>query len=168
METNKILLLAVTGIIATLLLLLVIRQLTRKLHPTDEGDAPTPVSYGIWASALVIAGGIILSTALSALGDAVDALYRLNGNNAGFKSVEYAASYTAISVLWLMVWHFIAAYIQPFLLGNRKIKIEAQRNNYTYFLLRGVILIVLVLLVQPLLSLIFHNLVPTVEIPIYH
>ena len=168
MDTTKSIALLTFSIIAIAISMLIIKWLTNKLKSKSNPDHTLNISLNIWIGFLVLAYFIILGKSLVLLNEGVDIILNSAITNILWKIVQTSSIFWGLTLVWFFVWHFISGYLTLLLLNTKSDSIEVDRNNWSYFLTRGIILAGSVFVVTPVFEILLRIFIPAIEIPFYH
>lgn len=166
MNTPNLIITAITGILSVALFVLLIQFFSRKINHEQEGKLKA--AYGIWTGFLTIGFGILLASSLKSISNALAILLNEAKTESTLPIIRNAALFTGFTFLWFTGLYFLTRLMAVMLLGKRTDSIEIDRNNYNYFLIKGIIFLAFVF---SLLS-VFENFLllfsPVVKTPFYH
>jgi hypothetical protein len=168
MNPIKTMTLTLAAIVMIAMMLTVIQLLLRKIKPKSETDFKIKGAYGVWFGCLFTAACLIIVKAIVFLAEAADNIYKTGATNLFFELVKISSLYIGLSVLWLLLWHFIAKVMTVIILGSRHELEEMELNNTHYFLIRGLIVVGFVFCLSPVLEIVFRAVMPNVPLPFYH
>jgi len=167
MEQTKFTLLLSYAVIATALSITVINLLIRGLRRQMLKKNVVPPSFGIWYSLLLLTLSVLSYTAFHQFNLALDVLLLRNPDQFWLECIKTASLYLGISYMVFVIWFYAIGLLNGIILGNRKDLPEIESNNYSYVLIKGVLLFSSVwLLVMPIENLL-RLLGPRLE-PLFH
>jgi hypothetical protein len=168
MDTTKSITLLTFGIIAIAISMLIIKWITNKLKSKSNVDHTLNISLNIWIGFLVLAYFIILGKSLVLLNEGIDNILNSAKTNILWKIVQTSSVFWGLTLVWFFVWYFISGYLTLLLLNTKSDSIEADRDNWSYFLTRGIILVGAVFVITPVFEILLRIFIPSIEIPFYH
>lgn len=166
MNTAKIIALTVFAITTLAVNLTVIQLLTRNIRSKHNEEGVLKLAVSIWLSALFIVSTIITSKSVNILNEAYD-LITLKSDSV-LPIFKISCLFAGLGVVWLIIWHYISGVLSFIPLGNRIDRKEADANNLSYFLLRGILFIGFIFCLAPVFEIILRFFLPSVEVPFYH
>lgn len=168
MELTKSILLTCIGIIAFAISLTISQLLNRKEKLKSENEGKILLSYGILFSSWVISISILIFKMLSILNEFMETIYKINNINPLIEISKTSVLFIGLTVIWLILWYYITRVLSLIFVGKRNILIEIERNNYVYFILKGIVFIGFVYCLIPVFEDILRTFLPIIEIPFYH
>lgn len=151
MEPTKLIVLLSYTIIATSLAVLLTNLLIWKVKQKSMDKGDVSVSFGVWYSAQLATLGVLLHTAFGRLISAMDLMLVSVDENAWMRLVKLFSVHLGTALVVFVIWYYVIGLLSTLIWGSRRDVIEAERNNYTYFLVKGILQFVSVwLLVSPL------------------
>lgn len=157
------------AVVATALMIMAIQFLAKKLNIKSEIEDKINTSYAIWSASIFITFFMLLKVALEQTENAIEVIiYSKTIENTFLEVMQRIAIFTGFTFFFTFLSFYIVSAIFKFSMGNRVDSYEIEKNNMGYFILKGV---VLVLLVFSLISIFEHLLrwfAPVVETPFYH
>ena len=117
---------------------------------------------------LFLSASVIQIKSISILSEAVDNIFKLKIEGAVFEVLKTSSIYIGISSLWFLLWYFIASVFAVISIGKRDDLIEIEKDNYTYFLIKGIILFGTVISLSSVFEMLLRFFVPSIQIPFYH
>lgn len=136
-----------------------------KVIKTEENNLK--ISYGIWLSSVIISGGIIISTLLKSVFEAVDVIQRMNQENLIIQISKLAGSLLFVSMSWLFLWYFLTKSIGK-IFYKTSLSESLENDNTGYFLIQGSVLVSLIFCSSAILEILLKMLIPSIDIPFYH
>ena len=168
METKPELLLITFTIISVVMGLFILSLLLRKLKPISESESKIKLSYAAWVFTLFVALSINTSRTLNVLSEAFDLISKMGKDTLFLNLFQISAIFIGLNILWFIVWFSISRVLTMILIGNRNIIKEMELDNVSYFLIRGVILIGIVLSFLTLYDSLLRIFLPSINIPFYN
>ena len=139
MNTSNLIITAIVGIIAIVLFVLAIQFLSKKINFEEEGKLKT--AFAVWISFSIASFALLLSVALKAVSGVIEVILGMTKTENTLPIIEKVALFTGFTFMWFVVTYFITQFITAILLGKRTDSIEIDRNNYNYFIMKGIILL---------------------------
>ncbi|WP_448698113.1 hypothetical protein ACFGVR_14930 [Mucilaginibacter sp. AW1-3] len=168
MNPIKMITLTLAAITTTALMLSTIQLLLRQVRSQSENDFRIKSAYGIWFASLAVAAILVSAKSILFLDEAADNLYKIMPVNLYWELAKTASLYMGLSVVWFLLWFFVAKAMAVTTLGMRREAEEMDLNNACYFLIRGLIFIGLVFCLSPVLDMVFRLVLPNVPLTFYH
>jgi hypothetical protein len=168
MNTNKTLILTLAGIIAIAITLLIIQLLTKKVQQKSALEGRFKISYGIWFCTLFIAASITMQKAIFILNEALDNIYKLNPTGQFANILKTASLLLGFGAVWLLIWYLVTNILSIVIVGKRLDGNEMEADNYTYFLIKGILLIGFILILSPIFDEVLRAFIPNIQMPFYH
>ncbi|ANH83101.1 hypothetical protein A8C56_20845 [Niabella ginsenosidivorans] len=168
METAKAITLSIAIIIALAIILMSIQLLLRKAKNRDSEDGKTEPAFGVWFATLFLSGAFIIAKEVAVFAEAVDNIYKINSATALFECFKTGSLFTGLSIVWLLLWYFIANMLFVMVTGKRNGAKEVAAGNFMFFLVRGMVLIGFIICLLPVFEMILRVFVPAVPVPFYH
>ena len=157
------------AIVATVLMLMAIQFLAKRQNIKSETEDKINISYALWVSSILIAFFIFLKVALEATENAIEIIISPKCiENALSGVMQRIAINVGFTFMFTFLSYFIVHNILKLTMGNRIDNVEIEKNNIGYFIIKGVILL---LLVFSLINIFEHFLrwfAPVVDTPFYH
>jgi len=156
------------AIISIVIMFQLVQFLAKRKKIKSENNQKTLISYSIWFGSLLISFSLYLKIALQQIENSIEYLIYANEVENTFLAVMEKIS---IFIGFTFVATFLALYITNFLtkisFNNKNDNYEIENNNYGYFLLKGIIMIVLVLVTLSLFEHFLLWFLPKIETPFY-
>jgi hypothetical protein len=166
MNTTSLIITALFGIIAITLFILAIQFLSKKINYEDEGKLKT--AFAVWIGFSIASFAILLNSSLKAISNAIEIIIGANKADSSLLIIEKNALFTGLTFTWFIVTYFITQFITAIILGKRTDNIEIERNNYNYFILKGIILLAFTFSLLSVFDNILRLFSPVVDTPFYH
>ena len=168
MNSSKLIIPALATIVAIMILLFILKVLSRKTNIKNTETGHYKSSFTVWFATLFLSGAIILYKAMNILGECIDIHYKNNPLNALMESIKSGSLYVGLSISWFLLWYYVSNTLSSLSFGKRSLIKEIESDNFNYFLIRGLILIGLIVCLIPLFDIIGRNFMPSVPTPFYH
>ena len=157
------------AIIATVLMLMVIQFFAKRQNIKSETEEKINTSYAIWISSILIAYFIFLKVAIEQTENAIEIIINPKCVENAFSGVmQRIAINIGFTFIFTFLSYFIVHNVLKLTIGNKIDSIEIEKDNRGYFIIKGIILI---LLVFSLINIFEHFLrwfAPVVDTPFYH
>ena len=168
MNTSKTIALTLSALVALSVMLLLIQLLTRKLKIIAIQDGRFRNAYGVWVGLLLGGATISVYGTMNILTEAIDRIYKIGLANTAGEVVKTASLFIGFSGGWFLGWYFIAGVLSITMLGNRKDTAEMELNNVSFFLIKGIVLVALILCLSTAFEDLLRIFMPDVATPFYH
>lgn len=169
MDKQSLFFTSIVAIVATALMLMSIQFLAKKLNIKSEKEQKITVSYSIWISSIMIAFFLFLKVALELVENSIEVIiYSKTIDNAFIAVMQKIAVFSGFTFLFIFLAYYVVHILLIFIIGKRNESIEMEKENTGYFIMKGVLLI---LLVFSLITIFEHFLgwfVIKVDTPFYH
>ena len=168
MNPLKLITISITIVISLIVLLLMIYLLTKNFKSRIDNDGKLKLSFGIWYSAIFLSGANIISSIIQAVFETIDNLIKIQPVRLYLEIVKSLSLIVGVAFVWLVIWFFVIKFLTKIIPIRLNEQEEMEDDNFSYFLIKGVILIGVIFSLSSVLSLILRSLIPNVEIPFYH
>ncbi|MDH7462591.1 hypothetical protein QEG73_14940 [Chitinophagaceae bacterium 26-R-25] len=168
MENTKAVILSIAAFISLAIIIMVIQFLSRKLKNKSHEDGKIKLSFGIWFSTFFLSASLIMARTIVVFGEAVDNVYKITPDRGLFESFKKGSLFIGLSILWLLIWYIAVNRLSYLVMGKRKPANEIDIDNYTFFIVRGILLIGFTICLLPAFDIILREFIPSVQIPFYH
>ncbi|MFD0765259.1 hypothetical protein ACFQZI_10385 [Mucilaginibacter lutimaris] len=168
MNTNKLIVLLLTGPFSMVLLLTLIKFMLRKIREQGEEDFRLKPGYGLYFAGLLISGMLIQLTATSRIAEAADILQKNAGAGIMTDLGKTAVLFMGLGIVWFFLCYLLAHVFTVAGLGIKKEREEMVLGNTYYFLIKSVLLIAFALLMSPGLALVLRWLMPGISVQFIH
>ena len=168
MNISKTITLAIAGLVAIAIVLLIIQLLLKKLKLKSEIDGRLKLSYAIWFVTLFIAASIVNSKTISILSEAMDNIYKMNPPNILGESIKAISLFIGLGAVWFVIGVYIANLLVVIIVGKRRDSNEMEADNCSYFLIKGFLVIGFVLCLLPTFEILLRTFITSVQLPFYH
>lgn len=159
----------ITAIIATALMTILIQFLAKKSSIKVENDNKTNTSYSIWFTSIMITFFIYLKVAIEMVENSIEMIiYSKSTENAFIEVIQKISILIGFTFIFTFLSYYIVHNILKLTTGNRIDSIEIQKENYSYFILKGLILIAFVFSLITIFEHFLKWFMPTIETPFYH
>ncbi len=167
MNIRSTITLTLVAVIAFAILLFIIQLLLKKLKSSSEAEESyIRSSYAVWFSTLFISASIIVMTAIKLLSEALDNINKHFASSALKETIKTASLFIGLSIVWFVIWYAVSHILSKLILEKRSNEMESE--NWSFFLIRGVLQIGLTLCLSTIFEIILRAFIPTIQIPFYH
>lgn len=164
MNTSNLIITTIVGIVAIALFVLIIQLISKKINYEEEGKLK--MAFALWVGFLTFSFALLLSNCLKATSNAIEVIGIPKSENT-LQIIEKIALFVGFTFVWFVIVYFVIQFISAILLGKRNDNIEIDRNNYGYYIIKGIFFLTLTF---SLLS-VFENFLrlfsPIVNTPFY-
>lgn len=169
MDKQSLFFTGIVAIVSTILMLLSIQILSKKLNLKTEFEQRIRISYSIWFNSILICYFLFLKTALELIENAIEIIiYSKTIENTFIVAIQKIVIFTGFTFFFTFSSYFLIDKLLQLSFGKRLDSIEIEKENIGYFLLKGFLLI---LFTFSLITIFEHFLkwfMPTVDSPFYH
>lgn len=158
----------ISGIIAFALALLIIQFFVKELRKRAITENSLNLSFAIWFGSLLVSITLLLSTAMSVMKDATDVLIAFPKEGMYVEIFKAASIFIGLAFLWFVVSFYIIKIFIRLIFSSSIDEVEMEQNNKTYFIIKGVTIIVFILSLLPAFESLLRSFIVTVSTPIYH
>lgn len=159
----------IVAIVATALMLMSIQFYAKKQKIKSETEQRINLSYSVWISSILIAFFMYLKVALELIENAIELIIYSNTIENTFIAVmEKIIIFTGFSFMFTFLSFFLVHNLLKISMGNRNESIEMEKENNGYFIIKGIVLIVLVFSLQTIFGHFLGWFAIKVETPFYH
>jgi len=168
MNTTSEILLIICCIITIAMGIFIVQILLRKLRLKSESETKIKISYGIWIMSLFVAYCINTAKTIEILNEAYDTIMKVNQSDALSKILQTSSVFIGLNILWFIIWYSLSNVLSTILIGKRNIIKEMEQDNISYFLIRGVILVGVIISFLILYESILRVFLPNIKVPFYY
>lgn len=168
MNTTKTIILCIAAFIALTIIILIIQVLFRKVKNKNTEDGRIKLSIGIWFASLFLSGSFITVKAIYIFSEAVDNIFKINPAKAVFESFKTGSLFIGLSIVYFLFLYLMVNTLSILIIEKRNDTNEINNNNYSYFLIKGILLIGFTICILPVFEIILRALIPSIQIPFYH
>ena len=165
MNISQTLILFVTGLISIALLFFVLQMKFAKTSKNND-EGKLKISFSIWIGAIFLSTSLILSNMLATLIDALNIYESVNSSL--INTLKTTSIFVGLSALWIVMLIFIIKILSILLFGDRKEKHEMESDNFSYFILKSLMLIGFTIALMPALQSLLKMFLPIIQTPFYH
>jgi hypothetical protein len=165
MNISQTLTLFITGLISIALLLLALQIKFTKISQNDE-DGKLKSSFSIWVGAIFIASSLMISKMLTNLNDALN-IYK-SFDSSIISVLKTSSIFLGLSAIWMVILIFIIKILSTLIFEDRKEKQEMENDNYSYFILKSLLLVGSTFALIPAFENLLKLFLPIIQTPFYH
>ena len=159
----------IVAIVAFIIMLLAIQFLTKKMNIKNDSSQRINTSFSIWVSSVLISFFIFLKIALEQVENSIEIIIKIDSiDNTFFAVMEKIAIFIGFTFLFTFLSLYLIDKSLQFILGNRINQIEIEKENVSYFLIKGISLILFVYSVSLIFEHFLKWFMPVIETPFYH
>lgn len=162
---------ALVALVATMLMLMAIQFLAKRLNikQSVDNDQNFSLSYFFWFTSLVLPFYMYLKVGLTSLESSIEILISPKCiENALFGTLQRIAINVGFTFLFTFIAYSIVASLLKFTYGSRKDSIEIENNNYVYFIVKALLIFCLVFSTQILFEDLLKWFSPIIDTPFFH
>lgn len=166
MELQKYASLCIMALTTFISSIVLIKFLLKKSQIAIEKEVN--ISYAIWSICMLIGFNILNIKSISIASEAIDIIYKLKVSNILVEIFRIITIFIVINSICFFISYFSINYLSIILLGKRKNTAELQNNNYSYFVIKGVLFVCLTSCLLALIERLLRNFLPILSTPFYH
>ncbi len=168
MNKQSIFFTCIVGIVSTALMLLLLRRQIFK-HPNNTpNEVKDSLSQSLWISSLLLTFFIFLKVALELVENAIEVIiYDSTVVHTFWLVMQKISIY--IGFVFVFTWSLsvIVDWLLKMLYGKRDTMIELKNNHFSFFIMRGVLIVFLSLSLLPMFQHLLEWFAPVVNTPFY-
>lgn len=169
MDQQSLFFTSLVAIVATALMLMLIQFLAKKQNITPEENQKVSISYAVWISSIMIAFFMFLKVALGLIENSIELIiYSKTIDNAFIAVMQKIAIFTGFTFITTFLAYYIVHILMIFAIGKRNLSIEMEKENTGYFIIKGIILMLLVFSLVNVFEHLLGWFIIQVETPFYH
>ncbi len=165
MNISQTLTLFITGLISIALLLLALQIKFSKISQNGD-DGKLKSSFSIWVGAIFIASSLMISKMLTNLNDALN-IYK-SFDSSIISTLKTSSIFLGLSAIWMVILIFIIKILSTLIFEDRKEKQEMENDNYSYFILKSLLLVGSTFALIPAFENLLKLFLPIIQTPFYH
>jgi hypothetical protein len=165
MNISQTLMLFITGLISIALLLFALQIKFAKISKNNE-DGKLKISFCIWVGTIFLSSSLMQSKMLSTLNDALN-IYK-SFESPIISALKTSSIFIGLSAIWIVILILIINILSNLIFDDRKEKQEMENNNYTYFILKSLILFGTTIALLPAFESLLKIFLPIIQTPFYH
>ena len=157
------------AVVATSLMIMALQFLTKKLKIKPEVEENINTSYTIWSTSIFIAFFIFLKIALEQTENAIEVIiYSKTIENTFLEVMQRIAIFIGFTFFFTFLSYYVVNAIFKLSLGNRIDSYEIDKNNIGYFIIKGVVLILMVFSLITIFEHFLRWFAPVTNTPFFH
>jgi hypothetical protein len=169
MDKQSIFFSCITAIVSTALMLITIQYLAKRQNILFEKEQKINISYSIWLTSLMVAFFILLKVSVELIENSIELIINSKSTENAFVEVMQKISiFIGFTFIFTFLSYYIVHSLLKLVIGNRIDSIEIQKDNYGYFIVKGLVLILFVISLITIFEHFLNWFMPTVETPFYH
>lgn len=169
MDKQSLFFTSIVAIVATALILMMLQFLANKLKIKTESEQTFNASYSIWISSILITFFIYLKVALELIENSIEVIISSKIIDNTFLAVmEKISIFIGFTYFFTFISYYIVHSIVKLSFGNRADSIEMEKDNKGYFIIKGMILILLVFSLQTIFEHFLGWFTIKIDTPFYH
>ena len=166
MNSSNLIITAIVGIIAIAVFVLIIQFFSKRINFEEEGKLKT--AYAVWIVFIITSFSILLNASLKAISNAIEIISGINKSENVLAIIQRVALFTGFTFIWFAAIYFITRFTTAIILGKKTDSIEIDINNYSYFIVRGIILIAFTFSLLAVFENFLRLFSPIIDTPFYH
>lgn len=169
MNKQSIFFTILTAFLSIAILILALQFITKKLNIISTKDNNCNVAYSIWLSSIVISFVLYLKIALNQIENSIEIFVQSNfEGNSLLAIMEKISIYVGFTFIFTLSSYFLINIIMKFFMGVSEVKVEIEKNNMGYFIIKGAVLLSFVFSLLNIFEHFINWFAPYVETPFYH
>jgi hypothetical protein len=169
MDQQSLFFTCIVAIVAPALMLMLIQFLAKKQNIKSEKDQKVSISYAVWLSSIMIAFFMFLKVALGLIENSIELIiYSKTIENTFIAVMQKIAIFTGFTFIITFLTYSVVHILMMFAIGKRDEGIEMEKENTGYFIIKGLILILLVFSLITIFEHLLGWFVIKVDTPFYH
>jgi len=165
MNISQTLALLITGIVSIGFLLFAMKYKFKKTAKIND-DGKLKISFSIWAGMIFSSSSLILCKMLIILNEAVN-IYK-NFDTPIISILKTASIFLGLSAIWIIILLFLINFLSKLLFEDMNEQQEMENDNFTYFILKSLILLGSTIGLFPAFESLLNLFLPIVQTPFYH
>lgn len=157
------------AIVSTILLLMVLQYIVKKMGIKPKDDRELNTSYTIWVVSILISFFLLLKPALEQVENAIEVIiFSKTIDDTFFQVMQRIAINIGFTYFFTFLAYYLIHNILRFIFGTRIDSIEIEKNNKEYFTTKGVLLILFVFSLTTIFQHFLQWFAPSVDTIFYH
>ncbi|MCC6448483.1 MAG: hypothetical protein IT215_07345 [Chitinophagaceae bacterium] len=166
MEIKKTIVLVIIGVLSIIISLTVTQLFLKKEKLSSEKDEKINLSYGILFSTWIISFSLLNFKSISILNEFITIIIRIKTVDFNMQIFKTSVLFIGILNFWLILCFYTVEVLSTLYLGKRKNNNEIINNNYSYFIIKGLLNLSLIYCLMPIFELFLKAFFP-IETPFY-
>ncbi|UMY64358.1 MULTISPECIES: hypothetical protein [unclassified Flavobacterium] len=167
MKTQSIIVTLITAIVSFILLLYLIQLLSRKYRDLLETEEGTRPAFTAHFTGLLVSGALLLAKVLPLVPEGFGVLWSQYNRSFVFETMQLIATLTGFTFFWIITLYFLNTALLGIILGKRNERIEMERNNTSFFWIKGTCLFGFSLVAASVLEPFLRQFLPELDVPLY-
>lgn len=168
MKIESSIIVIISGIFAFALALLLIQYFVKELRKKASTSETLNISFGLWFGSLLLSIILLLSKALSVMNDAINVLISFPKDGLYIEIIKSGSIFIGLAFLWFIISFYINKIFSRLIFSLSSDDVEMEQNNISYFLIKGIMIIVFILILLPTFETLLRGFILSVDTPIYH
>lgn len=164
-KTISIIVIIIIGIAINLT---IIKFLLSKVYKINDNNPFVSSSFLTELISMFLASLMLFTKSIYAIDETFEIVYKLRLANPFFEVLKATSLYFGLDILWFVAFYFISIPLTSILFENTNQKIEMEKTNYTFFIIKGLILTGLVIASLSLQESVYRSFIPSISTPIFH
>lgn len=159
----------IVAIASTLLMLMSIQFLAKKLNIKSEQQEKINLSYTIWHVSILVTYFLFLKVALELIENSIEIIiYSKTIENTFLISMQKITIFIGFTFFFTFISYFTVEKILQLSFGKRLDNIEIEKENIGYYLIKGILLILFTFSLITIFEHFLQWFIPTIDTPFYH
>lgn len=165
MDTLNLIITAIVGIITITLFVLVLQFISKKINYEQEGNLKT--AYAVWISFLILSFAILLSSSLKTISNSIEIIQGMPNKEITLQIIQKISLFIGFTFIWFVAIYFITQFLVKILFGKRNDNLEIDRNNYGYYIVKGMLFLTFTFSLLTLFENFLRLFLPIINTPFY-
>ena len=165
---TKLIILVIAALTVLALMIFIIKFLIGRIKSNISADGKFNVSFGILFTTLFLTAAIIASKSIILFAEAIDNITKISPEKLIGESTKTGLLFIGLTVFWFVFSYSIIKILSIYVTGKRNDEKEFISDNFSYFLVRGAMLIGFNLCLLSVFELIIRIFMPSIQMPFYH
>lgn len=149
-------------------MIFIIQFLMRRVRNKISADGKLKISFGVLFTTLFLAAAIVATRCITLFAEAVDNINKISPEKLIRESAKTGLLFIGLTALWFIIWYFTIKIMSVYITGKRNDEKEFETDNYSYFLIRGAMMVGFNLCLLPVFEIIVRAFMPNIQTPFYH
>ncbi|MEN2487057.1 hypothetical protein AAYQ05_04580 [Flavobacterium sp. B11] len=169
MDKQSLFFTCIVAIVSTLLMLMSIQFLAKKLNIKSEQQEKINLSYTIWHVSILVTYFLFLKVALELIENSIEIIiYSKTIENTFLISIQKITIFIGFTFFFTFISYFTVEKILQLSFGKRLDNIEIEKENIGYYLIKGILLVSFTFSLITIFEHFLQWFIPTVDTPFYH
>lgn len=165
---TKLIILIIAALAGISVMIFIIQFMIRKIRNRISAEGKFKISFGILFTTLFLTAAIIASKTIILFAEALDNINKISPEKLIGESTKTGLLFIGLTALWFIIWYYTIKTLSVYVTGKRSDEKEFDSDNYSYFLIKGVMLIGFNLCLLPVFEIIVRAFMPGIQLPFYH